>query len=89
MRLLSAFVGVMLACATADASFLDDETELSQAIPALRSSIGNHPRVLKIEVDPNVVAIEAQDSNNLKVCQPVAVCGSRPGVHSDAMGDWT
>ena len=51
---------------SADASFPDNDTELSQAIPALRSAIGNRPRVLKIEVDPNVVTIEAQDPNNLK-----------------------
>jgi len=56
----------MVAFRSADASFLDNDTELSQAIPALRSAIDNHPRVLKIEVDPNVVAIEAQDPNNLK-----------------------
>jgi hypothetical protein len=68
MRVLSTFVGVMFMAAfrSADASFLDNDTELSQAIPALRSAIGIHPRVLKIEVDPNVVTIEAQDPNNLK-----------------------
>lgn len=68
MRVLSTFVGVvfMVAFRSPDASFLDNDTELSQAIPALRSAIGNHPRVLKIEVDPNVVTIEAQDPNNLK-----------------------
>ena len=66
MRVLSTFVGVMFMAAfrSADASLLDNE--LSRAIPALRSAIGNHPRVLKIEVDPNVVTIEAQDPNNLK-----------------------
>jgi len=68
MRVLSTFVGVtfLIACGSANASFVDDETELSHAIPALRSAIGNHSRVLKIEVDPNVVTIEAQDPNNLK-----------------------
>src|SRR5215470_9393839 len=68
MRVLSTFVCMMfmVACQSADANFVDDETELSQAISALRSAIDNHPRVLKIEVDPNVVAIEAQDPRNLQ-----------------------
>ena len=50
---------------SAEASFVDDGDELSQAIPALRSAIGNHPRILKIEVEPAVVIVEAQDPNNL------------------------
>jgi hypothetical protein len=50
---------------SAQASFVDDGTELSQAIPALRSAIGNHPRILRIEVEPNDVIVEAQDPNNL------------------------
>jgi hypothetical protein len=48
------------------AGFVDNGTELSQAIPALRSAIGNHPRILRIEVQPNDVIVEAQDPNNLK-----------------------
>jgi hypothetical protein len=68
MKVLSTLGGVMFmaACGSAEASFLDDETELGQAIPELRSAIGNHPRVLKIEVDRSVVAIEAQDPRNPK-----------------------
>lgn len=68
MKVLSTFVGVafIVACGSAEASLVDDETELRQAILELRSAIGNHPRVLKIEVDPNVVTIEAQDPSNLK-----------------------
>ncbi len=67
MKVLSTFVGLtfIVACGSAQASFVDDENELIQAIPALRSAIGNHPRVLKIEVPPNVVTIEAQDPSNL------------------------
>src|SRR6516164_6762529 len=67
MKVFSALVGVtfMVACGSAEASFVDDETELGQAIPELRSAIGNHPRLLKIEVDPNVVTIEAQDPHSL------------------------
>jgi hypothetical protein len=68
MKVLSTLVGVtlMVACVSAEASFVDDGTELGRAIPELRSAIGNHPRVLKIEVDPNVVTIEAQDPRNPK-----------------------
>ena len=67
MKVFSTLVGVtfMVACGSAEASFVDNETELGLAIPELRSAIGNHPRVLKIEVDPNVVTIEAQDPRNL------------------------
>jgi hypothetical protein len=66
MKVLSALVGVTLvvACASAEASFVDNETELAQAIPALGSAIGNHPGILKIDVDPNVVTTEAQDPRN-------------------------
>jgi hypothetical protein len=67
MKVFSTMVGVtfMVVCGSAEASFVDNETELGLAIPELRSAIGNHPRVLKIEVDPNVVTIEAQDPRNL------------------------
>jgi hypothetical protein len=37
-----------VACGSAEASFMDDETELGQAIHALRSAIADHPRVIKI-----------------------------------------
>ena len=50
----------------AQGGFVDNGTELSQAITALRSAIGNHPRILKIEVQPDDVIIEAQDPNNLQ-----------------------
>lgn len=68
MKILSTLVGLtlMAACVSAEASFVDDGTELGRAVPELRSAIGNHPRVLKIEVDPNVVTIEAQDPRNPK-----------------------
>ena len=48
----------------AEASFLDDAAELGTAITALRAAIGGHPRVLKIELRPDGVVIEAQDANN-------------------------
>jgi hypothetical protein len=59
-------VTFMVACGSSRASFVDDESELRLAIPQLRSAIGDHPRVLKIEVDPNFVTIEAQDPHNQK-----------------------
>jgi hypothetical protein len=55
----------MVGCGSAEASFFDNETELGLAISELRSAIGNDPRILKIEVDPNVVTIEAQDPRNI------------------------
>ncbi len=55
----------MFGWGSAQASFVDDGTELSKAIPAIRSAIGNRPRILRIEVEPNVVIVEAQDQNNL------------------------
>jgi hypothetical protein len=67
MKGFSTSVGVtfMVACGSAEASFFDNETELGLAISELRSAIGNDPRVLKIEVDPNVVTIEAQDPRHI------------------------
>ena len=66
MRDLSALVGLtfMVVCGTAEAGLLDDDNALGQTIQALRSSIGAHPRILRIEVEPNFVTIEAQDPNN-------------------------
>ena len=54
----------VVVCGSAQASLLDDENELGQTIQALRSTIGSHPRILRIEVKPNFVTIEAQDPNN-------------------------
>jgi len=68
MRVHSTLIVVtfIIACGRAEASYVDDQTALSQAISQLRSAIGSHPRVLKIEIDPHVVTIEAQDPNNLR-----------------------
>src|SRR5260370_23273705 len=67
MKLAFTLTGVvfMFGWGSAQASFVDDGTELSKAIPAIRSAIGNRPRILRIEVEPNVVIVEAQDQNNL------------------------
>ena len=66
MKDLSALVGLtfMVVCGTAEAGLLDDDNALVQTIQALRSSIGDHPRILRVEVAPNFVTIEAQDPNN-------------------------
>lgn len=66
MKVLSTVVGIafMVICGSAEAGLLDDENELGQTIQALRSAIGAQPRILRIEVDPNLVTIEAQDPNN-------------------------
>src|SRR5260370_42093203 len=67
MKLAFALTGAvfMISWGSAQASFVDDGNELSKAIPATRSAIGNRPRILRIEVEPNVVIDEAQDQNNL------------------------
>jgi hypothetical protein len=50
----------------AQASFLDDNAAFSAAISALRAAIGDHPRVLRIEVDAAGVVIDVQDLHNRK-----------------------
>lgn len=66
MKALSALVALtfMVVCGTAQAGLLDDDNALAQTIQALRSSIGAHSRILRIEIDRNFVTIEAQDPNN-------------------------
>ena len=67
MRLAFTLTGVvfMISWGSAQASLVDDGAELSKAIPAIRSAIGNRPRILRIEVEPDVVIVEAQDPNKL------------------------
>jgi hypothetical protein len=43
---------------------LDDDAAFNTAISALRAAIGDHPRVLQIEMDADDVAIEAEDPRN-------------------------
>jgi hypothetical protein len=57
-------VTLLLAGSSAQAGFLDDNADFGTAIAALRTAIGDHPRVLKIEVDAAAVVIEAQDPRN-------------------------
>ncbi len=66
MRALSALVVVALLAGggPARAGFLDDDAAFGAAISALRTAIGAHPRVLRIEIDADAVAIEAQDPRN-------------------------
>lgn len=68
MKLAFALASVVFAISwggNAQANFVDDGSELNQAIPALQAAIGNHPRILKIEVQPDDVVVEAQDPKNL------------------------
>src|SRR5262249_57821345 len=48
------------------ANFLDDNAEFSAAMAALRAAIGDHPRVLKFEIEADGVVVEAQDPRNRK-----------------------
>lgn len=66
IRILCALAAMALlaACGDSHTNFLTNEADLQTAISQLRSAIGARPRVLKIEVEANVVAIEAQDPKN-------------------------
>ena len=63
---ISLLAGALLLAAGAptQAGFLDDNARLSAAITALRGALGDHPRVLRIEIEADAVAIEAQDPRN-------------------------
>jgi hypothetical protein len=66
-RSLLAAAGVCLllaGCSDARTTFLDSEAERNEALATLRGSIGDHPRVLRVEIEPREVAIEAQDPRN-------------------------
>jgi len=65
-RALLALAGLALLAGAsgAQASFLDDSAAFDSGVAALRSAIGEHPRVLRIEVDADRIAIEAQDPRN-------------------------
>jgi hypothetical protein len=65
-NIVCALVGIALlaACGRAQAGFIDDDAALGSAITALRAALGDHPRVLRIVLDPNGVAIEVQDPRN-------------------------
>lgn len=54
----------VLTLAPAAPGLLDDPVPLGDALKALRNAIGDHPRVLKVEIDAKAVAIEAQDLAN-------------------------
>ncbi len=65
-RFLSSLIGLMLLAASgsAEASFLDGNTAFGLGMAVLRSAIGAHPRVLRIEVDGDAITIDAQDPHN-------------------------
>jgi hypothetical protein len=58
---------IMVASGSAEASYVDDQSELNLAISQLRSAIGNgqQPRVSKMWIEPGEVTVDAQDSNDL------------------------
>ena len=66
IRILCALAAMALlaACGDSHTNFLTNEADLQTAISQLRSAIGARPRVLKIGVEVDVVAIEAQDPKN-------------------------
>jgi len=65
-RTLLALVGgiLLVASTPAKASFLDNDADFSFALSLLRPAIGEHARVLRVDVDAQGVVIEAQDPRN-------------------------
>jgi hypothetical protein len=57
-------IALLAACGRAQAGMLDDGAALGSALTALRGAIGDHPRVLRIEIDAVGVTVEAQDPRN-------------------------
>jgi hypothetical protein len=51
----------LFAVPRAEAHFLDDPALLMTAITSLRLSLGDHPRVLMIEIEPDEITMEVQD----------------------------
>ena len=64
-RLLLVGAAILLSAPqNAAAGFTDSQSDLTFAVSALRSGLGEHPRVLKIEIDRDAVTIQAQDPHN-------------------------
>jgi len=61
---LALLAALVLSVAPAGASYLDDPQSFDLAVTALRSKVGEHARVFKIEIEPEGIAIEAQDPSN-------------------------
>jgi hypothetical protein len=57
---------IIVASGRAQASFVDDQSELNSAISQLRSAIGKQPRVYKMWIGPGEVTVDAQDPNNFQ-----------------------
>jgi len=60
---IALLVPIALWAPTASAHYLDDPAAFDIAVSILRSKVGDHARVLKIEIDRNGIAVEAQDPN--------------------------
>jgi hypothetical protein len=68
VRRTLAILVFIAACLTTGAAaatdFIDNPADRNQALDALRTAIGPHPRVLSVRVEATEVTIEAQDPNN-------------------------
>lgn len=63
--LLTLAAAILLAVsAPAKAGFLDNDADFSLALSLLRPAVGEHARLLRVEVDAQGVVIEAQDPRN-------------------------
>jgi hypothetical protein len=56
---------ILVASGSAEASYVNDQSELNLAISQLRSAIGKQARVYKLWIEPGQVTVDAQDPNNL------------------------
>src|SRR3974377_1823836 len=65
-RFVATLAGFLLLApgSSAQASYLDDLTQLSLAVSVLHGAIGDHPRVLKVEIDADTVTMQARDPPN-------------------------
>ena len=57
---------IMIVSGSAEASYVDDQSELNLAVSQLRSAIGTRARALKVWVKPDEVTVWAQDPNHLQ-----------------------
>jgi hypothetical protein len=62
--LIGAMSALLVSTSMSRASFVDNEADLLSALTELRGAIGDHARVLKVDIDARTVAIEAQDPAN-------------------------
>jgi len=61
---LAALCSLCLYCGTARATYLDDPDALGLAVSVLRSKVGEHARVFRVEIEREAITIEIQDPGN-------------------------